>query len=367
MMRRVMCFVVLALTFFPAALWAAAEVRPDHPKSYTVVKGDTLWDISGRFLKNPWAWPEVWQANPDIENPDLIYPGDVLELVYVDGKPRLVRKGKARRKSASSNRVKLVPRVRTDVAVPPIPIEAIKPFLTYPRVVDSEMLRLAPHIIGFPDGNLVGGEGMRAYARDMNDYMNMGLAKFDILRRGRTYTDWDSGEDLGYVARYVGTATLSRGGNPATIRLDTTDIEVMRGDRLVPARDANPPDYFFPRTPEKKVNGTILDAYESLGYVGIHQVVLVDRGSKDGLAPGDTLFIDNRGRIIRDYWGPKEDQRVIEDIGGAIRQSIIPPEVQLPDESAGALIVFDVFDRMSMGLVMVSDRPMKKGDKVHYP
>ena len=363
MMGRVMRVLVLAVMLTPAVLWAAAEVRPDHPESYTVKSGDTLWDISGRFLKNPWAWPEIWQANPEIKNPDLIYPGDVLELVYVDGKPRIVRKGQGR-KSSSGTRVKLSPRVRTEQAIPPIPIEAIKPFLTHPRVVDAEAIRTAPHIVGFPDGNLVGGEGMRAYAHGMKGH---NAARYDIMRRGRTYFDYDTGEELGYLARYVGTATLSRSGDPATLRLDTTDIEVSRGDRLMPVREPYEPGWFFPSTPEGKVNGTILDAYETIGYVGRFQVVLIDRGSDDGLVPGNTLLIDNRGRIIRDYFGPLEEQRVFDDIGGTFRQSIIPPEIQLPDESAGALIVFDVFDRMSLGLVMISDRVIRTGDKVRNP
>ena len=223
-------FRVVTLTFLivPTLLWAAADVRPDHPRSYTVKQGDTLWDIAARFLRQPWQWPEIWHANPDIKNPHLIYPGDVLEMVYVDGKPRL------RRKPGRTTRVKLSPKVRgDDGAIPPIPLDAISPFLTHPRVVDAHALEEGPHVIGFPDGNLIGGEGMRAYVHGMD---NSGAISFDILRRGRTYYDWTTGEPLGYLARYVGTASLERGGDPATVRLDTTDIEVMRGDRVVAHR-----------------------------------------------------------------------------------------------------------------------------------
>ncbi len=285
-------------------------------------EGDTLWDISGRFLKNPWAWPDVWQANPDIKNPDLIYPGDVLELVYVDGKPRLVRKGKARRApaSASSNRVKLVPKVRTDVAVPPIPIEAIKPFLTHPRVASTlkccELLRT-----------------LSAFRMEIwwaGKACGLTLTTCTTTSALPNSTSFAVAEvtPIGIRAKTLDTSPVTWAPPPfhgaATRRRCTWTPPISRScavDRLVPARERAHPEYFFPSTPEKRVNGTILDAYESLGFVGIHQVVLLDRGRDDGLAPGDTLFVANRGRIIRDYWGPREEQRVIEDIGGAVRQS----------------------------------------------
>jgi hypothetical protein len=355
-LQLVVSFIFLTV---PLVSSAAADIRSDHPRTYTVRQGDTLWDIAARFLEQPWQWPEIWHANPEISNPHLIYPGDVLELVYVDGKPRL------KRKTGQTTKLKLSPQVRSDEgAVPPVPLDAIGPFLSHPQVIDAGALEDGAHIIGFPDGNLMGGEGMRAYVHGME---NTGAVAFDILRRGKTYYDSATGEALGYLARHVGTASLERGGDPATVRLDATSIEVMRGDRVVARRSAVRPDYFFPRPPAVPVYGQILDAYESLSQVARHHVVLIDRGSADGLAVGDVLLVDNQGGTVRDTYGPLEEQRVYDTVGGVFRQSLIPPEIRLPDERAGNLIVFDVFERMSLGLIMDSRRPIHKGALVHNP
>lgn len=359
MFRPLKLVVPLILLTVPMLSWPAADLRPDHPRTYTVRQGDTLWDIAGRFLHQPWQWPEIWHANPSIRNPDRIYPGDVLELVYIDGKPRLTRQ------TTRTTQARLSPQVRSDEgAVPPVPLDAIAPFLSHPQVIDAGALEDAPHVIGFPDGNLMGGEGMRAYVHGME---STGAVAFDILRRGKTYYDSATGEALGYLARHVGTASLERGGDPATVRLDTTHIEVLRGDRIVARRRIVEPDPFFPRPPAVPVYGQILDAYESLSQVARHHVVLIDRGRADGLAVGDVLLVDNRGGTVRDTYGPLEEQRVYDTVGGVFRQSLIPPEINLPDERAGNLVVFDVFERMSLGLVMDSRRPIQKGALVHNP
>jgi hypothetical protein len=363
MFRPLLRFIAVLFVIAPVLSWAA-DIKPDHPKTYTVKQGDTLWGVAGRFLQNPWQWPEIWKANPDIKDPDLIYPGDVLELVYVDGKPQL------RRKSSRRAGAKLSPRIRSDRgAIPPVPVEAISPFLTHPRVIDRAVVDAAPHIIGFPDGNLVGGEGMRAYAHGMN---GEGAAHFDILRKGRTYTDSGTGDELGYMARFIGQATLVRGGDPATVRLDSTEIEVMRGDRLIAYTPVSEPGYFFPKPPRLPMEGEVLDAYESISQVGRYHVVLIDLGADDAVSVGDVLLVDNRGDTVRDIYGPKEEQRVYDEVvtpevGGIFRQSLIPPEIQLPDERAGSLMIFDVFDRMSLALVMDSARPIRKGDWVRSP
>lgn len=323
--------ILLTLLLASVALWAAPEIRPDHPKSYTVKSGDTLWGIAGRFLQNPWQWQEIWQANPKIKNPDLIYPGDVLELVYVNGKPRLQRR--------SGNTVKLAPKIRSDEAIPPIPLEIIEPFLSRPRVIDPDELENGPHIIAFPDGNLVGGEGMRAYVHSL---AKSPIGTWDIFRSGKSYYDEDTDELLGYAARPVGTATLTRGAEPATVRIDTTEIEVRIGDRLIPASILEKPPYFFPKTPEKQMDGRILDAYDTIGMVGRNQIVLIGLGAEEGLEAGDVLLINNIGRIVRDNVGPLEEQRVEDEVGGIQRFSLLPPKIRLPDERAGTAMVFQV-------------------------
>jgi len=352
--------VLLAMLLVSAASWSAPEVRPDHPKSYTVKTGDTLWGISSRFLEHPWQWQDIWQANPRIKNPDLIYPGDVLELVYVDGKPRLRRTASRR----SGNTVKLSPQIRSDQAIPAIPLAEIKPFLSRPVIIDPDELDNGPHVIAFPDGNLVGGEGMRAYVH--------GLAKspvphWDILRRGKTYYDEDSDELLGYAARPVGTATLTRATMPSTVRVDTTEIEVRIGDRLVPHNNTVNPPYFFPKPPERPMDGRVLDAYDTLSMVGRNQIVLISLGAEDGLEAGDVLLINNIGPTVRDKVGPLEEQRVGDEVGGVPRWSLIPPEIRLPDERAGAAMVFQVYDKLSVALIMESTRPIRFGDRAFNP
>jgi hypothetical protein len=351
--------VLLTLLLACAAPWAAAEIRPDHPQSYTVKSGDTLWGIAGRFLQNPWQWQEIWQANPKIKNPDLIYPGDVLELVYVDGKPRLRRKASNR-----GNTVKLSPRVRSDQAIPPIPLEVIEPFLSRPVVLDPDELDNGPHVIAFPDGNLVGGEGMRAYVHSL---AKSPVGTWDIFRRGKSYYDVDTDELLGYAARPVGTATLTSGAEPATVRIDTTEIEVRIGDRLVHRRIMEKPPYFFPKTPEKPMDGRILDAYDTIGMVGRNQIVLISLGANNGLETGDVLLVNNIGRTVRDKVGPLAEQRVEDEVGGVQRFSLIPPEIRLPDERAGAAMVFQVYDKLSVALIMESTRLIRVGDRVFNP
>ena len=345
-----------ALLFFGSGLTSswAVDVRPDHPETYTVVKGDTLWDISGRFLEHPWQWPEIWHANPGIKNPHLIYPGDVLELVYVDGKPQLRRKdsGSAAARSAGP--------------IPPLPLDVIEPFLSEAHVIDEYTATKAPYILSFLDSSLIGGPGSRAYARPLP--LENTATRFDIVRKGKTYEDADSGEPLGYVVRHVGRASLVRDGDPATVHIDETVLEVSRGDILIAPDEPTYPQTFYPRSPAKPVDGHVLDAYDSLTLLGRYQVVLIDRGAADGLVQGDVLFIDNKGRTVRDDIGPPVEDQPIQEIGGIPQYGRAGPlYVTLPDERAGSAMVFRVFDRMSLALIMHSMRPVRHGDRVHNP
>ena len=202
----------------PLAL-AEELLRADHPDQYTVVKGDTLWDISGRFLRSPWRWPDIWHVNPQIANPHLIYPGDVLELVYIDGQPQLrLRRGD----------LKLSPTVRAtpwDGAIPTIPVDAIGPFLTRPYVLDEGELDNAPYIVDFADEHILGGAGQKAYVRSIEQ---ADALKYEIVRPGGPYKDAETGEILGYEATYIGTTELQRTGDPATLFINSTELEAGR-------------------------------------------------------------------------------------------------------------------------------------------
>lgn len=322
---------------------AVAEelLKANHPSSYTVVRGDTLWDISGRFLRSPWRWPEIWHVNPQIANPHLIYPGDILDLVYIDGKPQLrLRRGP----------LKLSPTVRAtpwDGAIPTVPIDAIAPFLTRPYVLDPQVLDGAPYIVDFADEHILGGAGQKAYVRSIDDDSQL---KYEIVRPGGPYQDGETGEILGYEAQYIGTTELQRTGDPATVFINSTQLESIIGDRLIAAGDQKATANFTPHAPAMPIEGTVIAVMNGVSQIGQYNVVVIDRGLADGLDPGTVLRVDQRGETIRDVVTP--DSR---------------DTVKLPDEEAGLLMVFRAFERVSFGLVMHATRVMYVNDKVRNP
>ncbi|MES9902550.1 MAG: LysM peptidoglycan-binding domain-containing protein [Sedimenticola sp.] len=317
-------------------------VNPAHPDQYTVVKGDTLWDISGQFLRDPWRWPDVWHVNPQIANPHLIYPGDVITMTYVNGQLRLsLQRGSV---------VKLSPNVRSsliDGAIPAIPIDAIHQFLSRPYVMEKETMDSAPYVVAFDDEHVIGSNDIKAYIRSIHSDDN---SSFDVIRPGGPYKDAESGEILGYEARYVGHGDLMRTGDPATVILRAIELETLAGDRLIPTGEDTPMDAFHPKAPEEQVNGSIIAVMGGVSQVGQYQVVVLDRGAREGLEPGSVLAIDQRGRTIRDKVSSNPKARVT-----------------LPDERAGLLMVFRTFERVSFALVMRAGRAIHVFDKVHNP
>lgn len=334
-------FVLFSLALMMPLATAEDLLRADHPASYTVVRGDTLWDISGRFLRSPWRWPEIWHVNPQIANPHLIYPGDQLDLVYIDGQPQLrLRRGT----------LKLSPTVRStpwDGAIPTVPFDAISPFLSRPYVLDPDAAEQAPYIVDFPDEHILGGAGQRAYVRSITEPEPR---KYEIVRPGGPYKDGQTGEILGYEATYVGTTELQRTGDPATVFINSTDIESIIGDRLIAAGQERATANFTPHAPAMPIEGTIISVFNGVNQIGQFNIVVIDRGLRDGVDPGTVLRIDQRGETIRDVVTP--DSR---------------DTVQLPDEQAGLLMVFRSFDRVSFGLVMHATRVMHVDDKVRTP
>ena len=334
---------ILLLGFALAIPVALADelLRADHPDRYTVVRGDTLWDISGRFLRSPWRWPEIWHVNPQIANPHLIYPGDVLELVYIDGRPQLqLRRGT----------LKLSPSVRStpwDGAIPTIPVDAIAPFLTRPYVIGANELETAPYIVDFAAEHILGGPGQRAYVRKIEDDSHL---KYEIIRPGGPYKDGETGEILGYEARYIGSSELQRTGDPATVFISATELESIIGDRLMAAGDEKATANFTPHAPAMPVEGTIIAVFNGVSQIGQFNVVVIDRVQADGLNPGTVLRVDQRGETIRDV------------VARNARET-----VRLPDEEAGLLMVFRTFERVSFGLVMHATRVMHIDDKVRNP
>ncbi len=319
-------------------------LNPAHPDRYVVVRGDTLWDIAARFLRDPWRWPDVWQVNPQVENPHLIYPGDILVLTYVDGQPRI---GLIR----GQRDVKLSPGVRRtplDMAIPTIPVDAIRPFLSKPYVMESGQLRNAPYVVEFVDEHIVGGLGNSIYVRAIRRSQP---ADFEVVRPGGPYIDPDTGDILGYEALYVGDAKLQRTGDPATLLLERTEIETIIGDRLLPT-DMGTVTFtdFHPRAPARPVEGKIISVLNGVTQIGQYNVVVLSKGETAGLAPGDVLRIYTAAEVVRDVVHPQAGTTV-----------------RLPEEEAGVLMVFRTFSRVSFALVMYATRAVHVGDIVRHP
>jgi hypothetical protein len=335
------------LVLAPGTAHAAAdsqpiEVNPAHPDRYVVVKGDTLWDISGRFLTKPWLWPEVWYANPQIANPHLIYPGDVITLVYVDGRPqlRLERGGPLR----LSPRARVLP---LEDAIPTIPADAIQQFLSRTRVVDKGELEAAPYIVESADEHLITGAGDRIYVRGIADES---YKRYTVLRQGKPYVDPDTNEVLGHEAIFIADADVQRYGDPATLLLVESNRESLIGDRLLPAIAADIKPTYLPRAPDSQIEGRIISVLDGVTQIGQYQVVVLNRGGRDGLDVGHVLAVYQAGQVVPD--------KVTASANDSVR---------LPDEYAGVVMVFRVFDRVSYALVMRATRAIHVLDKVKNP
>lgn len=394
-------FILCGLLVLGLGRVSALELRPDHPDHYVVVKGDTLWDISGKFLTNPWEWPRIWNQNPQVENPHLIYPGDVLVLRFVNGEPVLMR-AEDRRVPVGERIVKLVPEVRVtghDGAVPPIPLDAIQPFLSRPLVFERNNSDSLPYIVANEGQRLVSGAGKRVYIRGLEDETT---ARFSIYRPGPAIVDRTSSEDgevLGYVALHVGDLRLDRLGDTATGTITRSKIEVNPGDRVLPLDDVKFPE-FIPHAPEElDFEGRILSVLDDSSQIGAYMIVTLNRGYLDGLQPGHVLSIWQEGEVVDDVFGAKRARarvertpvrteyfddsafdRLLSQLFTDIRDTkfaldrlvgederLPPNRVKLPTERAGELIVFRAFERVSFGLVLKTQLAVHVHDIVRHP
>lgn len=320
---------------------AAPAMRSDAPLTYTVKPGDTLWGIANHFMLDPWQWPEVWTVNDQVKNPHRIYPGDVLRLAYVNGRPQVTGDGRGSGTDRLSPQVRALP---LEGAIPMIPIDAIRDFLRGPRLVTVDELSVSPYVLAFADQHLVGGAGLGLYVQNLepeNSY------RYTVVRRGEVYRDPDDGDVLGYEALPVGEAEVSDYGKPSTAVLSRSFREALVGDFLLSVEPEAFSENFYPRAPATAVDGRIISVTDGSSQIAQYQIVAMNRGSKHGLEPGHVLDILQAGQRTTD---PYTDQRVM-----------------LPDVFAGQLIVFKVTPRVSFGLVMSITRPLHKFDKVTTP
>ena len=392
---------LFSLIFSALVLADTVAVKSDYPDQYVVKKGDTLWDIAGKFLLEPWRWPDIWHANPQIANPHLIYPGDIISLLYQDGQPILTvsRSGQF----VSGRTVKLSPQIRSyekERAIPAIPIDAIKQFLTRPLIVSEDEMADWPYVVSSYEQHLVAGAGNKVYVRGLSD--DNTAKRYTLYRRGKPYVNPRKDKDrvLGYEALYVGEAVLEKTGDPASLIVAKSNREVLIGDRLAVESDESVDTNFIPSSPGTDVEGNIISVHDGVSEIGQYQVVVLDLGTNDGVEVGNVLGVYQSGKIVEDEIATSikarekcekpvkfehEDTSSVDRMLGSIATDIhytkcafdntglvrylgkpgtVPEEVELPNEYAGVLMVFRTFNEVSYALVMEATSNMHIYDTV---
>jgi LysM domain len=352
---------------FAAAPVAAEDIllQENRPESYTVQKGDTLWGIAGKFLKQPWRWPDIWRMNRDqIKNPHWIYPGDVISLDKVNGEWQLsINRGDG----PSGRNVRISPSVRIDSlqaeAIPSIPPGDLTPYLTQPIITGPDGLPGAARIIAARDNRVVRGEGDSVYAVSIDEKLG---TEWVIYRPGKILRSFDSNETLGYEMRYLGTARVERFGEVSRMLITTAREEILLNDLLVPAPRETLVNY-VPHAPDLAIDGRIIELYNAGTEAGRGFIVVLDRGARDGLEVGNVLAIYHPSPVIPDP-RPYESPDVFSKLSEATKV-IIPPTkfLNVPPERSGLLFVFRVFDRVSYAILLNTSEPVVIGDMARKP
>lgn len=338
----------LSLTFLLGLTLSsyAVTLNSHYPQNYVVQKGDTLYSIAGKYLQKPWEWRELWDANPKIRTPHKLYPGTVLTLVYVDGKPRLKRKRYGNYKLSPHSR----PRPASD-PIPAIPLSDIGPFLDKSIILDEDALLCAPYVVSFSGERLLGGDNNQGYVQDLTPTLQKNpKLDYAVFRPTGTYKAKDNPKKIiGYKATYIADAQLVKQGQPATVVFNSITQGVRIKDRLFPSAGPAFPFYFEPQAPLVKVEGEIIDVVNAIVQVAKDQVIVLNLGKKDQLAEGDILAIYKPNKLIRDPLKAKEEF------------------IELPRERLGEAMVFKTFTHTSYALVLQSRRAVNLHDIVTNP
>jgi len=340
----------------PAEGGEAVVLKEDAPLRYVVQKGDTLWGIANKFLRDSWQWPELWYVNPKVNNPHLIYPGDELYLYYVDGRPQLAKVDETPQQPGKPAEVlppgglgTFAPTARAqalDQAILAIPADQIRVFLRGPRVIDEDELDDAPYIIDFEEKQLMAAADTIAYAVDIED---QNISTYQVVRRSKEYRDPDDNDLIGYEVLPVGETEVRVFGDPSTIYLLRSDMEARPGDYLLPLETDPMSLRFVPHAPDKEIDGKIISVFNGMANIAQYQIVTLNRGTEHGLEPGHVLHVYQTGREAKDP------------------NSFFGTSVQLPDLKAGTVMVFRVGERVSHALVMTASRAIHLYDRVERP
>jgi hypothetical protein len=346
----------LICCLLPAFAFAdAPQVRDNAPDRHVVVKGDTLWDISARFFKDPWKWTEIWGMNKDsIKDPHWIYPGDVIVLDRTTGTLHLgeVTAQVASGALSGTVAIKLSPKAREEDsehgAIPSIPIADIAPFLSQPLVVEKEGLSGAPTLTGTYEQRVILGSDDIAYVKGLAEDKG---THWQIYRPGKTLLDPDSKEVLGYEAIYLGDADVEKFADISTLRITRATQEINKGDRLV-----QPPaaltDNYVPHAPEKQISARVISIYDGVSQAGQNTVITLNKGARDGLENGHVLAIYRKGETLT------------EKSKGIFTKNT---HYDLPDTRYGLLFVFRTFDKVAYALVLQTSLPVELLDRARNP
>jgi LysM repeat protein len=312
------------------------------PNRYVVVRGDTLWGIAKRFLRNPLQWPQIWHMNrTQIKNPHWIYPGQVIVIDRTTGSMYLEGQG-------PGGTVRVEPEVRVETseeAIPSIPQDVIEPFLSRPLVVDTKTMESSPRIISAKGDRVILARGDVAYVAGITD---PNITSYQIYRPGTPLKDPETGNVMAYQAEYLGAAQVTRSGNPATVVITSFAEEIAAGDRLVPSAQPALINY-VPHAPDRPVKGQLIGSLGHEGYAGRDMIVVLNRGADSGLEIGNVLAVQSAGREITD------------------RTNGSAESFKLPDERNGLIFVFRVYDNIAYALVLDADIEMQAGDVFTQP
>ena len=343
MIRSIISGLFLAATVTLASAAAPLELVDNPPDRHVVVKGDTLWDISGKFLQKPWRWPEIWRLNKDqIKNPHLIYPGDIVWLDLSDGSPRL-RLGKP-----VVGQGKPQPKVYETLiaqSIPSIPPNVIEPFLSQPLIIEAGEEKTAPRIVATEEDRVLIGGGDMAYVKGIE---GSDVIQWHVFRPGKALTDPETKQVLGYEAHFLGNAKLTRPGDPATMTVTLAKEDIHYGDWLKPAP---PPTIlaYVPRAPEKEIRGQIMSIYGAINTGGPGSIVSINRGEADGLENGHVIALYRKRTAA---YMDDDVKRLTTDI---------------PDERYGLAFVFRTFDHVAYALIVEGSKSVVIGDGVQNP